>query len=179
MAHECQPDVLVIDLSMPDMGGAETTAQVTLEYPQIRVLALTRHDDPTYLRRLLHAGAAGYVLKKTAADELINAIRIVAQGGVYIDPRLAGYLLESVDGRSTSAEAERPRGELTAREEEVLRLIAWGRSNKEIATELSISVKTVEYHKANAADKLRLHTRTDILRYALAQRWLEEDKDPE
>jgi DNA-binding NarL/FixJ family response regulator len=143
------------------------------------VLALTRHDDQGYLRRLLYAGAAGYVIKKTAADELIYAIRTVAAGGTYIDPSLAGVLVEHLVGRSIAVEADRPRAALTAREAEVLRLIAWGRSNQEIATQLSISVKTVEYHKANSVEKLHLRSRTDILRYALAQGWLQENQDLE
>jgi two-component system, NarL family, response regulator NreC len=173
------PDIAVMDVSMPDMGGAEATEQIKRECPRVRVLALTRHDDQGYLRRLLRAGAAGYVLKISAADDLINAIRIVAAGGTYLDPSLAGELVRGFVGRSASAVAERLRGQLTDREEEILRLIAWGGSNKEIATQLGISVKTVEFHKASAAEKLCLHSRTDILRYALAQGWLQDDKGPE
>jgi len=176
---DCQPDVVVIDVSMPDLGGAEATEQILKVRPQVRVLALTRHSDQGYLRRLLSAGATGYVLKKTAADELISAIRIVASGRTYIDPTLAGTFMENLLGRATSAQTERPLGELTEREEEVLRLIAWGLSNKEIASQLGVSVKTVEFHKARSAEKLRLRSRTDILRYALAQGWLQEDQAPE
>jgi two-component system response regulator NreC len=176
---DCQPDVIVIDVSMPDLGGAEATEQILKVRPQVRVLALTRHSDQGYLRRLLSAGATGYVLKKTAADELISAIRIVASGRTYIDPTLTGTFMENFLGRATSAQTERPPGELTEREEEVLRLIAWGLSNKEIAAQLGVSVKTVEYHKARSAEKLRLRSRTDILRYALAQGWLQEDQAPE
>jgi DNA-binding NarL/FixJ family response regulator len=176
---DCQPDVVVIDVSMPDLGGAEATEQILKVRPQVRVLALTRHSDQGYLRRLLSAGATGYVLKKTAADELISAIRIVASGRTYIDPTLAGTFMENLLGRATSAETERPLGELTEREEEVLRLIAWGLSNKEIASQLGVSVKTVEYHKARSTEKLQLRSRTDILRYALAQGWLQEDQAPE
>lgn len=176
---DCQPDVVVIDVSMPDLGGAEATEQILKVRPQVRVLALTRHSDQGYLRRLMSAGATGYVLKKTAADELINAIRIVASGRTYIDPTLAGTLMENFLGRMTSAQTERPPGELTEREEEVLRLIAWGLSNKEIAAQLGVSVKTVEYYKARSTEKLRLRSRADILRYALAQGWLQEDQAPE
>jgi len=176
---DCQPDVVVIDVSMPDLGGAEATEQILKVRPQVRVLALTRHSDQGYLRRLLSAGATGYVLKKTAADELISAIRIVASGRTYIDPTLAGTFMENLLGRATSAQTERPLGELTEREAEVLRLIAWGLSNKEIASQLGVSVKTVEYHKARSTEKLQLRSRTDILRYALAQGWLQEDQAPE
>jgi len=143
------------------------------------VLALTRHDDQGYLRRLLRAGAAGYVLKKTAADELINAIRIVAAGDTYVDPNLARDLEDRLGEPTVSTQAIRSRGQLTEREAEVLRLLAWGRSTKEIAVQLGISVKTVEFHKANATEKLHLRSRTDILRYALAQGWLEADEAPE
>jgi DNA-binding NarL/FixJ family response regulator len=179
LVQDCRPDIIVMDVSMPDFGGTEATAQIRRECAQVRVLALTRHDDPEYLRRLLHAGAAGYVVKKTAADELINAIRIVADGGTYIDPRLVGELEEHTDERLISVEANRLRGQLTEREAAVLRLIAWGWSNKEIAAQLGISVKTVEFHKANSVEKLHLHSRTDIVRYALTQGWLQEKNDQE
>ena len=176
---DCQPDVVVMDVSMPNLGGVAATTHIRQDYSHVRVLALTRHDDLGYLRRLLRAGATGYVVKKTAADELITAIRIIASGGTYIDPQLAGELGERIDERSVSTEADRRRGQLSEREEEVLRLIAWGWSNKEIAVQLGISVKTVEYHKANGVEKLRLRSRTDILHYALAHGWLQEDQDSE
>jgi DNA-binding NarL/FixJ family response regulator len=175
---ECQPDIIVMDISMPELGGAAATEQIKQVCPRARVLVLTRHGDQGYLRRLLRAGASGYVLKKTAADELINTIRVVAAGGTYLDPSLAGDLLESLVGRS-AAKTEQLWGELTERETQVLYLIAWGQSHKEIAEQLDISVKTVEYHKADAAEKLHLRSRTDILRYALAQGWLQEGNGPE
>jgi two-component system, NarL family, response regulator NreC len=178
LAQERQPDVVVMDVSMPDLGGAEATAEIRRKSPQVRVLALTRHAEHGYLRRLMQAGAAGYILKKTAADELITAIRVIAAGGSYVDPQLDGKLVETVAERSAATDTDRQRGQLTQREAEVLRLLAWGRSNKEIAVELSISVKTVEFHKANAVDKLGLRSRTDILRYAIAHDWLEEDLGP-
>jgi DNA-binding NarL/FixJ family response regulator len=168
------PDVIVLDVSMPDLGGAPATAEIKQECPQVRVLALTRHDDQGYMQRLLQAGADGYILKKTPAPELISAIRVVAGGGTYIDPRLAGNLVE----RWTAPGNGRPQGRISLREEEVLRLIAWGWSNKEIAAALGISVKTVEYYKANATDKLGLQSRTDIVRFALAAGWLHEDTEP-
>lgn len=174
-----QPALVVMDISLPDCGGAEVTEQIKQAYSQVRVLALTRHGDQGYVRRLLRAGASGYVIKKTAADELINAIRLVAGGSTYLDPSVAGELVESFVGQASSVDAEHALSELTEREEQVLRFIAWGRSNKEIAAQLSISVKTVEFHKANATEKLHLYNRTDILRYALTQGWLEEDEEPE
>lgn len=180
LASRYRPDVVVLDVSMPDLDGAAAAEQIRAACPQAHVLALTRHADQGYLRRMLRAGATGYVLKKTAADALIDAIRTVSQGGTYIDPSLVGALVARVVSTpELSEEATRRRAELTEREEQVLRLIAWGQSNKEVATKLGISVKTVESYKATALDKLRLRSRTDILRYALTHKWLNEDADPE
>lgn len=177
LCEQHSPDIVVLDVSMPDMDGAEAAECMRRSCPRARVLALTRHADQGYLRRLLRAGAVGYVLKRTAADALIDAIRTVARGGTYIDPSLIGGLVS----RAVGAPAE-PTGrhvELTEREEQVLRLIAWGQSNKEVAAKLGLSVKTVESYKATALQKLQLRSRTDILRYALAQRWLGDDSGPE
>ncbi|HEX6361829.1 MAG TPA: response regulator transcription factor [Albitalea sp.] len=180
LAQRLRPDVVVVDVSMPDLDGAEATEQIRVDSPGSHVLALTRHADQGYLRRMLRAGATGYVLKKTAGDALVDAIRTVSQGGTYIDPSLVGGLVSRVLSASeTSEEPVRRRAELTEREEQVLRLIAWGQSNKEVASKLGLSVKTVESYKATALEKLHLRSRTDILRYALAQKWLSEDADPE
>jgi two-component system response regulator NreC len=174
------PDIVVLDVSMPDMDGAEAAECIRESCPSTRVLALTRHADQGYLRRLLRAGAVGYVLKRTAADALIHAIRTVARGGTYIDPSLIGGLVSRAVGAPVeNTEPARRHVELTEREEQVLRLIAWGQSNKEVAAKLGLSVKTVESYKATALQKLRLRSRTDILRYALAQRWLGSDSGPE
>lgn len=179
LAIEKAPDVAVLDVSMPDMGGAEAAERIVEHCPHVRILALTRHADQSYLRRLLQAGAAGYVLKKSAADTLINAIRIVAQGGTYIEPGLAGPLLQRTFTHPVGARKGHAKEVLSAREEEVLQAIAWGKSNKEIAASLSLSIKTVESYKAAAIEKLRLRTRADIVRYAVARGWLSEDKAPE
>jgi two-component system response regulator NreC len=174
------PDIVVLDVSMPDMDGAEAAEYIRENCPKARVLALTRHADQGYLRRLLRAGAVGYVLKRTAADALIHAIRTVAHGGTYIDPTLIGGLVSrAVGAPAEPAQPVRRPVELTEREEQVLRLIAWGQSNKEVASKLGLSVKTVESYKATALQKLQLRSRTDILRYALAQRWLAGDSSPE
>lgn len=178
LAQRCRPDIVVMDVSMPELGGADATTQLLQVCPTIRVLALTRHNDQGYLRRLLEVGAAGYAIKQTAPDELIHAIRTVAAGGTYIEPSLTRELIERYVGHTAPGENGSPRGKLTERETEVLRLIAWGLSNKEIAAQLHISVKTVEFHKANGTQRLGLASRTDILRYALAQGWLQADQDP-
>ena len=178
MAIEQPIDVAVLDVSMPGLGGAEAALRIRDCCAETRVLALTRHADTGYLRRLLQAGASGYVLKKSAADALINAIRTVAQGGTYFEPSLARAVLARALGHGAT-EARQARDFLTLREEEVLRSIAWGRSNKEIATELDLSVKTVESYKAAALEKLELRSRADIVRYAVSRGWLSEDTGPE
>jgi two-component system response regulator NreC len=179
LAKEGKIDVAVLDVSMPGMGGAEAAQHIRDCCNDTRVLALTRHANTGYLRRLLQAGANGYVLKKSAADALINAIRVVAQGGTYLEPSLAGAVLGRAFATAGASEARQSRDLLTLREEEVLRSIAWGRSNKEIATELDISIKTVESYKAAAIEKLDLRSRADIVRYAVARGWLSEDTAPE
>jgi DNA-binding NarL/FixJ family response regulator len=170
-ARELSPDVLVMDLSMPVLGGAAATARVRRDCPAVKVLALTVHEEPLYLTQLLRAGASGYVLKRAAAAELVRAVRTVAAGGTYIDPSLAGVVVEGyLDAR---AAAEHPAQDtLSEREREVLVRIARGFSNKEIAAELGLSVKTVETYKGRMAEKLDLRSRVDIVRYAAGQGWL-------
>jgi DNA-binding NarL/FixJ family response regulator len=171
-AQESQPDVVVMDVSMPEMNGAQATARLKQASPHVKVLALTVHEDKGYLRLLLEAGASGYVLKRAAAEELIHAIRTVAAGGVYLDPVLAGKVVGSFvrnpAGKGVSAD-----GDLSEREAEVVRLIAAGHSNKEIARRLSLSVKTVETYKARSMEKLGLDSRADLVRYALQRGWLQ------
>jgi len=178
IAKERALDVAVLDVSMPGLGGAEAALQIRDCCAETRVLALTRHADTGYLRRLLQAGATGYVLKKSAADALISAIRIVAEGGTYVEPTLASTILGRALGAAANDERQ-ARDFLTMREEEVLRAIAWGRSNKEIAAELALSVKTVESYKAAALEKLDLRSRADIVRYVVSRGWLSEDTAPE
>lgn len=165
------PDVLVLDLSMPGTSGAEAAERIRRDCPRVRVLALTMHEERGYVARLLRAGAAGYVLKRTAAEDLVRAIRTVAAGGTYVDPSLAGALLTG--GPAAPAPAgDAGLGQLTPREAEVLRLVARGHSGKEVAAALAISVKTVETHKANAMAKLGLGGRAALVRFALDQGWL-------
>jgi two-component system, NarL family, response regulator NreC len=174
LIKDAKPDLVLIDVSMPEMNGAQTTERLVKIYPNLRILALTRHNDQGYLRQMLRAGASGYVLKQAAAETLLEAIRAVASGGVYIDPTLAGRVVETYVGQTLSRK-QLQTSELTEKELEVMRLIAWGHSNKEIAAHLGISTKTVEYHKARSMEKLELRGRPDIIRYALQQGWLQED----
>ena len=171
------PDVLVMDLSMPVLSGSEATVRVLRECPDVRVLVLTVHEERHYLTQLLRAGASGYVLKRAAPAELVRAIRTVAGGGTYIDPALAGTVVEGyLDAEST---AERDADEaLSDREREVLVKIARGYSNKEIAGELGLSVKTVETYKARVAEKLGLRTRVEIVRFASRRGWLDDSAKP-
>jgi len=161
-----------MDLSMPGEGGASATERIAAQSPGVRVLVLTMHDDRGHLVRLLDAGASGYVLKRAAGDELLRAIRAVGAGESYVDPRLAASLLRRPGREHPSASVPQP---LSAREEEVLRRIAWGESNKAIAAALDISTRTVETYKARIAEKLGLRTRPEIVRYALDQGWLVQD----
>lgn len=172
MTKELQPDVVIMDVSMPRLNGTKATERLKRECPEVKVLALTAHEDTGYLGQLLQAGASGYVLKLTAADELINAIRMVAKGGVYLDPTLAGKVVGSYIRQKSQKDVAKGQ-DLTEREEAVLRLIAQGYINKEIAAKLNISIKTVETYKDRAMKKLDLKSRVDIVRYASLQGWLQ------
>lgn len=171
IAKELRPDVVVMDLSMPNMNGAEAASRVRRDCPETHVLALTVHEERLYLTQLLRAGASGYVLKRSAPADLVRAVRTVAAGGTYIDPAVAGAVVEGyLDPRTTIEDAAHER--LSDREREVLIRVSIGFSNKEIAAELGLSVKTVETYKARAGEKLGLKTRVEIVRYAARQGWL-------
>jgi two-component system, NarL family, response regulator NreC len=169
LARSLRPDVAVLDVSMPGMDGVETATQITQHCPGTAILALTMHDDRGHLARMMKAGAAGYVLKRSAAGELVTAIREVAAGRTWVDPVLGGYVLSR---RAGTLSAQPSPDILSEREEQVLRAVAWGHSNKEIAGQLGVSTKTVETYKARIADKLGLRSRTEMVRFALQQGWL-------
>lgn len=171
LTSELDPDVVVVDLSMPGMTGAEVTTRLRQLSPERKILALTVHEDRSYLRMLLEAGAAGYVLKRAAAEELVHAIRAVSAGGTYLDPFLAGDLV-STFVRSQVAR-ENSSIELSEREAEVVRHIALGYSNKEIAAKLKLSVKTIETYKMRSLEKLGMRSRVDLVQYAARRGWLE------
>lgn len=172
-ARELQPDLVIMDIAMPACSGAQATQRLKGICPDVKVLALTLHEDEGYLRQLLQAGASGYILKRAAAEELTRSIRTVAAGGVYLDPTMAGKVVGSYIGKpSPSGE---PRGsDLSERETEVLRLVACGYTNKEIAARLQIGVKTVETYKTRLMEKLEVHSRVDLVRYALRRGWLQD-----
>jgi DNA-binding NarL/FixJ family response regulator len=166
-----KPDVIVMDISMPGMNGLAATRALKQAQPGLAIVTLTRHGDDAYVQELLRAGASAYVLKQSAPAELLQAIRAVAGGGQYLDSALAARATAGMFRRAESV--NNPAAMISGRESEVLRLIACGYSNKEIAGRLSLSVKTVEAHKANAMRKLGLRGRIDIVKYAVLQGWLE------
>ena len=170
-AERMTPDVVIMDISMPGLNGLAATQRLSERCPGSKVLTLTRHADSSYLQQLLRAGAAGYVLKQSRPAELLHAIRAVAGGGRYVDASITGPTNGASAKQVTAPEPTTP---LSPRETEVLRLIAWGNTNKEIAARLDLSVKTVEAHKANGMRKLGMRGRIDIVRYALLQGWLHE-----
>jgi DNA-binding NarL/FixJ family response regulator len=170
-ATALKPDIVVMDISMPGMNGLVATRTLKRAQPNVTIVALTRHDDDTYLEELLRAGASGYVLKQSAPMELVQAIRAVAAGGVYLDPAMTSRVADGLLARKAEISGQ-PHAPISKRESEVLRLTAVGHSNKEIASQLKISVKTVEVHKANAMRKLGLTGRVDIIRYGVLQGWL-------
>jgi DNA-binding NarL/FixJ family response regulator len=165
------PDVAVLDISLPGLNGIQLAEQLRQMNPQIRIITLTVHEDRSYLRQSLQAGASGYVLKRAAPQELVNALRAVAEGGTYIDPVLTTSLMGTMV-RRTSLKDALDRTQLSEREEEVVKLIAQGHSNKEIASRLALSTKTVETYKTRSLEKLGLRSRADIVRFAIQQGWL-------
>ncbi len=168
-----KPDVAVIDISMPDLNGVDLAKRVAASCPEVKLLALTVHEDRAYVQPLLHAGVRGYLLKRSAAEDLVRAIRAVAAGGVYLDPAVADRALSNgVRGSRAGSTPSEGSEALSQRETDVLRLTAQGYSNKEVATRLEVSVKTIETYKARAAEKLGLRTRADIVRYGASQGWL-------
>ncbi len=170
MIEATLPDVAVIDVSLPGLNGMEMARRLAASCPRVRLLALTVHEDRAYVQQMLEAGARGYMLKRSAAEDLLRALRAVMEGGIFLDPAIAGKALPG-DGRHGAAQDA---GSLSQREEHVLRLTARGLSNKEIAGELAISTKTVETYKARAVEKLNLRTRADIVRFGVTRGWLDE-----
>jgi DNA-binding NarL/FixJ family response regulator len=176
-ARALKPDVVVMDLSMPELNGLQATQVLKAERPELKVVALTAHEDETYLSQLCKAGASGYVLKRSAGEELIQAISTVAKGGVHYEATLVGKALARQLALAPAGKEGNP-ANLSEREKDVLLRLAWGYSNKEIAGELSLSVKTVETYKVRIGEKLGLRSRTEIVQYALRQGWLNDSQQP-
>lgn len=162
-----KPDVVLMDIGLPDMSGIEATKEVKRLAPEVAVVALTIHEDEEYFFKMLEAGASGYVPKRAAPDELLTAIRVTAGGEVYLYPSLAKLLVQDYLGEGQTSRQESSLNLLTDREKEVLTLLADGLSNSEIGEQLSISPKTVARHRENIMAKLNLHSRTDLVKYAI------------
>jgi two-component system response regulator NreC len=167
-AHETRPDVALMDLTMPRTGGMRALQEIVRDCPKTRVLVLTMHDDPAYLRSVLSAGASGYVLKRSVDAELLTAIRAVHRGGTFVDPGLANVLVQDVLAKTgVKTLYKRPISILSERELQVLRLVARGYSSQQIAKQILVGVKTVETYRSRLAEKLGLRTRSDVVRFAV------------
>jgi two-component system response regulator NreC len=168
VARETRPDVALMDLTMPGTGGMQALQRIVQACPKTRVLVLTMHDDPAYLRSVLAAGASGYVLKRSVDAELLAAIRAVHRGGTFVDPSLANVLVQDVlERKSPKTSRAQPVNILSGRELQVLTLVARGYSSQQIASQILVGVKTVETYRSRLAQKLGLRTRSDLIRYAV------------
>lgn len=165
-----KPDIVVMDVSLGTISGAQATREIRQRCPAMKVLALTMHEDRSYIQEMIQAGAAGYLVKRAAGEELIGAVRAVASNGVFVDPRIAGKLI-APSGTRRAGVAD-SKSQLSERETEVMRLVAQGFTNKEIAHKLGVSVKTIETYKARSMGKLGLKSRVDIVRMASDRGWL-------
>ena len=169
MAHEKKPDVVVMDVSMPDLNGIEATKQIIESLPETRVIALSMHSDKRFVMGMLRAGASGYLLKDCASQELANAILQVATGKKYLSPEITGVVLGDILQGGSPGEVATATSQLSPREREVLQLIAEGWSTKQIASHLYVSVKTIETHRRQIMKKLDLHSIADLTKYAIRE----------
>ncbi len=171
LAGKSNADILVLDISMPDLDGISVTKKIKSQFPDLRILILTVHEDEALLREAVRVGAAGYILKRAAETELISAIRAIIGGDLYVDPSMVRVLLsDEIKPTATLPESVES---LTNREKEILRLIVQGYTNRQIGEELNISTRTVEGHRANLVAKLGLHSRVELVRYARERGLLE------
>lgn len=171
--RESKPDLVVLDISMAEPNGIAVSRRIGQELPSVKVLILTFHEDRAYLQQAIDAGVGGYLLKRSAAENLVPAIRAVITGGLYVDPAIANRLFESAPKQGGGLRDGRL-PELTEREESVLKLVAQGYTNKEVAARLGVGVKSVETYKSRGVEKLGLKTRAELVRYAAVQGWLSD-----
>ena len=168
-ARRLDPDVVLMDINMPGLGGLEATPAIHRENPRAKILVLTQYDDREYVARFLKSGASGYILKKAAGSELASAVRAVHRGGLVLDPSLARSMLSPSAEHPSPGSGDERYGSLTEREKQVLKLVAEGNSNKEVAQVLGISVKTAMSHRERVMQKLDIHNRTELVKFALRQ----------
>jgi len=173
LAGQLKPNVILMDIAMPLLNGLEATRQIKREHPEINVLILTMYDHEEYFRQTLEAGASGYIIKRAAASELVAAIRAVYNGEVAFSPAITRLLLENYLKRDSFTKDGGDPNALSSREREVLQLIAEGKTSREIAEILHLSVKTVQSHRANLMQKLDLHDRGDLIKYAIQKKIIE------
>jgi DNA-binding NarL/FixJ family response regulator len=172
LIRENQPDVAVIDISLPDLNGIALSRRLAEECPSVRVLILTFHEDRAYMNQAFQTGVSGYLLKRSAAENLVPAIRSVSASAIFIDSAIAGRVLEPRGARTKGTYTHGEVRDLTDRETEVLKFVALGFTSKEIARQLDLGVKSVDTYRARGAEKLDLKTRAEIVRYAAARGWL-------
>ncbi|MCE5207459.1 MAG: response regulator transcription factor [Chloroflexi bacterium] len=174
LVGQLQPDIVLMDVAMPGMGGLEATQLIRQQHPQTRVLVLTQYDDFQYIQSLLRAGASGYVTKRALGTDLIAALQVVARGETYLQPSVASTVAEQF--RHPADSTDDLMEPLTSREQEILKHIAQGKTNPQIAVALSLSVKTVEWHRANLMSKLDAHSAADLVRYAVQHGLVDESR---
>ena len=162
-----RPDVVLMDISMPRLGGLEATVEIKKLYPSVKVLVLTQYEDSVYIRRFFKAGVSGYLLKKAVGEDLLTAIRSIKQGKVYVHPSIASDVVDGYLGIQRGEPKEDPYDQLTDREKQVLKLIAEGHTHKEAADILGISVKTVIAHQTNISEKLNIHSRAGLIKFSI------------
>lgn len=168
MLQKVSPDVIVMDVSMPELNGIDATARIRKEYPDVKILALSMHTDRRFIEGMLKAGASGYLVKDCAATELLSAIELVTTGEIYLSPKIAGKIVKRFLKQS-SAQDEGAASSLSTREREILQLIAEGNDAKQIAFELCLSPKTVEAHRRNIMEKLNIHNVAQLTKFAIKE----------
>ncbi len=175
LARQHLPDIILMDIAMPKLNGLTATAMIKRILPDIKILILTRHTDDAYLQELLEAGVSGYALKQTVSSELIRALRLIAEGNNYIDPAMTEKVFDNYKNHRTAMQGDTKSEALTKRELEIIRHVALGYSNQEIADKIGVSIKTIELNKSKALKKLNISSRREIINYAIFQGWITED----
>jgi len=169
IAREKKPEIMVLDIAMPELNGIAAARRITVDFPSIKILALSMHSDHHFVTEMLEAGASGYMLKDSAFAELTNAIRMIMAGGLFFSPRLAGSVLEAFSVKAKPSGKTHRKVELSERESEILQMISEGKSSKDITASLNISIKTVETHRQHIMRKLGVHNVAALTKYAIRE----------